>query len=279
VEIVGSIFSEDRKTVKYLQKSGDVVVETVYVNRPEKHIICFSSQVGCSMTCKFCVSGNRKFIRNLSSEELLLQCLNIIASRKIDFSKKILFSCMGEGEPFNNWKNVFPVLEEVTHLGYRVALSTVCNKPELISEFLKLRLPIKLQLSVHAVDQCKRNYMFGQFIPLSNIMYVLSGADPSNVELNFTLMQDVNDQCEDARKIFSTFGSKFYIKLNRYNQFTSSLRPSKEITTFQKILQDFGMAVEYYETDGLDIGAACGQLSSRKINGKLCFNMEETSKL
>ena len=166
MKIVGKVSSRGGTTVKYIQETSDrFLVEATYINRPEKHIVCFSSQVGCAIGCTFCVSGARKegaYQRSLTAVELMQQCQNIVdaelgsVSRKAPVEKPLLFSCMGEGEPFLNFKACVSAFHELGRRSWpvpvvRIAVSTSGIRPDLIRRLgeIVFTLPVKLQISLH----------------------------------------------------------------------------------------------------------------------------------
>jgi len=98
--ITEKLQSNDKMAIKYVQITNDnYLIETTYINHYKKHIICFSSQIGCALGCKICYSGIcSKNYRNLTELEMYEQCINIIEDLNLK-NKPILFSCMGVGEP------------------------------------------------------------------------------------------------------------------------------------------------------------------------------------
>lgn len=95
-------YSTDGITRKYVQRTHDnLKIETTHVNYINKHIICFSTQIGCNLGCKFCYNGiKHNFKRNLTAEEIYTQIENIIKKEKLNGDKPILFSAMGIGDHY-----------------------------------------------------------------------------------------------------------------------------------------------------------------------------------
>lgn len=276
MRIVGRVPSPDGITTKYLQAiSNEITVETTYINRREKHILCFSSQAGCIVGCTFCASGIiNRFKQSLSGDELFSQCLNVVA--EMDFiahPKPLLFSCMGEGEPFLNFDACADVLHRLSHLELpvpiRLAISTSGIKPELIRRLgqMGFKVPLKLQVSLHGPTNEIRHQLVPISQPLSEIIAAVreySETCHRPVDWNYVLCDGINDKPEHAHLLASLLGSGWHVKFNRLNPIAGApIKPAsiEKIKEFQRILEEKGITTEYYETDGADISAACGQLS------------------
>ena len=273
VRIKDVAYSKDNVSRKYVQVTDDNFrIETSYVDYKNKYIICFSTQVGCNLGCKFCYNGIRhNFRRNLTADEICCQIDNVIMKEKPNKDKPILFSAMGIGEPLLNYDNLvksFHILDK-KYPNNKFALATTGVNPENIlklAEDLKDIDKFKLTISLHSADQEKRNFL----MPISNNLTKLvrvvkkykkiSGRE---VEWNYVLFNNINDSTEDAKKVFELLGQDEFIKINKYNDVEiSELLDSKNKDKFISTLENFGMQVEYYETNGADIDGACGQMIS-----------------
>ena len=276
MEIVDRIPSPDGITVKFLQRiSGGVSVETTYIDRAEKHILCFSSQVGCVVQCGFCASGIvNRYKRSLTSGEMFQQCLNVIPEMRIDKNPKpLLFSCMGEGEPFLNFEACVATLHRLARIDLsvpiRLAVSTSGIKPELIRRLgeISFLVPLKLQISLHGPTDEIRQKIVPITSPLDKIVeavraYVKLCNRP--VDWNYVMCQGINDDLSHATLLVNLLGSGWHVKFNRLNPTNESPflpTPKEKVDEFRKVLENSGISTEYYETDGSDIAAACGQLS------------------
>lgn len=273
VRIKDVAYSKDNVSRKYVQITNDNFrIETSYVDYKNKYIICFSTQVGCNLGCKFCYNGIRhNFRRNLTTDEICCQIDNVIMEEKPNKDKPILFSAMGIGDPLLNYDNLvesFHILNK-KYPNNKFALATTGVNPENIlklAEDLKDIDKFKLTISLHSADQGKRNFL----MPISNNLAKLvrvvkkykkiSGRE---VEWNYVLFNNINDSTEDAKKVFELLGQDEFIKINKYNDVEiSELLDSKNKDKFISTLENFGMQVEYYETNGADIDGACGQMIS-----------------
>ena len=260
--------SIDSKTRKYaLPVRGGALVETTYVDYKNKHIICFSSMVGCPIKCTFCASGyGNSTPRPLSIDEMLLQCIHVISQENID-DKPILFSCMGEGEPLLNYTNVVEALKILggRYPNSKLAMSTSGIKPRLIEALGSETFPVpfKLQVSIHSTNDETRKQLIPITQPLTNIekslkMYKHIG---NKVELNYVLIDRLNDSDEDARRLAKIAGD-IPVKLNQLNPISHrDFNFTTRFEEFVKVLDQEGTIWEFYQTDGTDINAACGQLT------------------
>jgi 23S rRNA (adenine2503-C2)-methyltransferase len=278
MHIVERVPSDDGSTVKYLQRLDDgFLVETAYIRARTKHILCVSTQVGCAIGCTFCVSGVRKegrYRRSLTSGELLEQTRNIV--RELDFARypqPLLFSFMGEGEPFLNFDSCITAFHEIGDATWpvttRLAVSTSGIRPDLIRQLgrMEFRRPLKLQVSLHGpTDEVRR-----RLVPVTKPLAEILGAAREYrarckrpVEWNYVLCSGVNDDLEHARLLAKLLGRGWHVKFNRLNPVTHSpLAPSstQRIAAFQQILRSHGITCEYYETNEGKVTSGCGQLS------------------
>ena len=260
--------STDKQTKKFLVDVGDTCVETTYVDYANKHIVCFSSMAGCPVGCQFCVSGQNDTYRSLTTEEMLLQCHEALADVDIT-SKLILFSCMGEGEPFLNYANVIATFKVLANMypNSKLAMSTSGVKPYLLKDLAQEEFPVpfKLQISIHSTYEHIRQKLMPhagraagikQYVPF----YLESGKE---LEYNYVLLDGINDHVTDATRL-ADFANGVTIKLNMLNAVPGSqFKFSTNFDRFCDVLDEKGANYEFYKTNGTDINAACGQLSHK----------------
>lgn len=273
VRICNVLYSKDKVSRKYVQTTEDNLrIETSYVDYKNKYIICFSTQVGCNLGCKFCYNGIRhNFKRNLTCEEICNQIENVINEEKPLNDKPILFSAMGIGEPLLNYDNLVKAFHFLNKKfpDSKFALATtginLSNILNLVDDLKEIN-KFKLTISLHSADQNIRNILMPIASNLNLLVKTvkkykeLSGRE---VEWNYVLFSDVNDSVKDANKLFELLGKDEYIKINKFNKVEiSSLSESKNKDMFVSTLQNLGMQVEYYETNASDIDGACGQMIS-----------------
>lgn len=279
LEIIKELNSKDG-AIKYLQKlENGTAIETAYVDYFNKHIICFSSQIGCAVGCVFCITGlrskNDRYKRSLTAKELIEQCENIVEKRTLRKSEKpILFSCMGEGEPLLNYKNVLAALRALGmhYPNSRLALSTSGIKPHLIKllSHENFPRPFKLQISIHAPNNLLRKTL----VPVSGTTEEIIGAiqyyrkTGKPIDINYILFENLNDTEAHAKELVSLLGPGWHVKFNTFNPVANSaLSPSskEKMWAFRAILETSGMSTEFYKTNGSEIMAACGQLTYQSV--------------
>lgn len=281
MEIVYRVKSHDNMAIKYIQATddNDYNIETTYVDHPNKHIICFSSQIGCCMGCKICYTGlMSQFYRNLSAEELYQQCKNIVDDLGLSTSKKpILFSCMGVGEPLLNHFGVHDAMLELSmcYPGNKFSMATMGINPRLIknrlADVFKDISPFKLMVSLHAPDDKTREKIIPQGGPVFELIEACKRyeeASGQKIEWNYILLKGINDGEKKALALARILGSGEVVKINAYNSVRGDIfKPSAEETRkkFMDILNQNGIITEYYETNGADVFGACGQLVSSKV--------------
>ncbi len=273
MEIIEQVKSADDMAVKYLQKSKDgYLCETVLVDYYNKNIICYSCSLGCPIGCKMCYNGVYKnFIRNLTSAEIVSQIKNCV--KYINPSKQILFSGMGVGEPLLNVENVTEAILKLNNENpnSKFAIATTVpniNNLEMFLEKLKSVEKLKIMISLHASNSVVRN----KIIPLNAEVEELvkncidlSKKYKREFEFNYLLFEGINDDIQNAKELAKLIPNDYVIKINRFNHVEGvAYKPSQNSKQFVDTLKSLGKQVEEYSTNGEDINAACGQLSSNK---------------
>jgi len=263
--------STDNVCRKYVQKTNDNYrIETSYVDYKNKHIICFSTQIGCNLGCKFCYNGiKHNFKRNLTCEEICEQIENVIKEEKPNINKPILFSAMGIGEPLLNYDNLIKAFHYLNNKypESKFALATTgINLDNILklSDDLKHIEKFKLTISLHSADENKRAFLVPVNKNINDLIKTVKtyeNISGKEVEWNYVLFDNVNDSIEDAKQLCTLLGQDQYIKINKFNKVDiSELTESNNIENFMSELKRNNMQVEYYETNGADINGACGQM-------------------
>lgn len=255
--------------VKRLVDISAAKVEVIYFNRPEKQMVCFTTQVSCPVGCKFCASPSSDPALNLLPDEMVQQCLEVLEENYIP-GKVILFSVMGEGEPLLNYTNVVKAMHQLSILypNCRLALSTSGVSPKRIVDLSieEFRVPFKLQVSMHILDAEKRREIMPLVKSPREIVEALeiyrANKPDRPVELNFTLMSGINDTPADIELIKEYIDTSWYIKLGRYNEIPNSpFLGSDRVEWFANELRGNGYTVEIHASDGSKDSSACGQTS------------------
>jgi 23S rRNA (adenine2503-C2)-methyltransferase len=260
----------DDGTVKALFHSGDGrPIEAVLMRyRDGRRSVCVSSQSGCPLTCTFCATGQMKFGRNLSADEILDQALHF---RRLEPIDHVVF--MGMGEPTMNIDAVLAACERLPDLGVthrRTAISTVGWVPG-IDRLAECEMPVSLALSLHAPNDGLRS----QLMPVNDrypLSEVLAACDRyrarrrRTVFVEYVMLDGVNDLPEHARELAELLDPRVYkVNLIPYNPTGAYDGSSPErIERFRAILAELRLTATVRLTRGRDIDAACGQLAATR---------------
>ena len=285
---ISSTHQSQDGTIKWLLKLDDGnEVETVWIPDEERGTLCISSQVGCTLTCKFCHTGTQRLVRNLSSSEIVGQVMLAMDQLK-DWpsasENRLLTSIvlMGMGEPLFNYDNVKKAIEIIMdHSGIslsrrRITLSTSGIVPEI--KKCADDLGVNLAISLHATNDNLRN----ELVPINKkydikqlLDAVRSYARISNarrVTWEYVMLKGVNDTAEDAKNLVKLIkGIPSKINLIPFNEWPCSPYECSEedsINNFAKIIMKAGYASPIRTPRGRDVMAACGQLKSLSIKQK-----------
>ena len=270
-------------TAKWLLKfDDDQEIETVRIPEADRGTLCVSSQVGCTLTCRFCHTGTQRLVRNLSAAEIIGQ---LMLARDAfgewptpdDGSRQITnIVLMGMGEPLYNYDNVAKALriimdpEGLMFSKRRITLSTSGVVPEL--KRCGEELNVNLAISLHAVnDELRSEIMpINNKYPLAELLEACRNypgiSNARRITFEYVMLDGVNDSDQDARalvKLLRPIPSK--VNLIPFNPWQGSpYRCSKplRIAAFQDILANAGLSAPVRTTRGQDIMAACGQLKS-----------------
>ena len=279
-------------TRKWLIKFSDCKeAEMVFIPEEERGTLCISSQIGCTLTCKFCHTGTQLLVRNLSAGEIVSQLMlardllgdwQNLQNRQIT---SIVF--MGMGEPLFNYDNIkkaVEILNDNNGINFskrKITISTSGVVPEIIrfSDEIKTVLAI----SLHAADDDTRSKIMplNKKYPLEELMrackYYLKANKSGRITFEYVMLAGLNDSDENARnlvKLLKTHQLPALINLIPFNpwqgsEFVCSSR--NRIMAFGRIIKDAGYTVTIRKTRGQDVMAACGQLKSdserkKKIN-------------
>jgi len=265
--------SEDG-TRKFLLKLPDgETIESVLIPNDDRQTLCISSQVGCAMACRYCLTGLVGLKRHLSQFEILEQVMAVKRAAPETKISNIVF--MGMGEPLHNLKNVLPSVEILVDprcLNFskrKVTVSTSGLVPEML-EFGQ-RSDVKLAISLCATTNELRDVIvpINRKYPLEVLLdacrkYPLKPRD--RITMEYVMLAGVNDGIEDAKRLLKILeGVPCKVNLIPFNEFPGSefKRPSDEsVRGFQKYLLDRHLQTNIRTSRGRDILGACGQLKA-----------------
>ena len=258
------------------------IVEGVLIPANDRMTACISSQVGCSLTCKFCATGYMDRKRNLEASEIFDQAKAIDLIAKSEYELPLTnIVMMGMGEPLLNYANVLEGINKIISpqgMGWspkRITLSTA-GIAKMIKKLADDDVKFNLALSLHAANDEKRN----QIMPIneSNTLAVLKESlryfyqkTKNQITFEYIAFQGFNDGKSDALELANftkSIGAPIKINIIEYNsigdsRFTKATEAQTE--AFREFLERRNLIVNVRRSRGKDIDAACGQLAN-KIN-------------
>jgi 23S rRNA (adenine2503-C2)-methyltransferase len=271
--------SEDGTLKTRFRTFDDHMIEGVLIPTTERKTACVSSQIGCSLSCKFCATGYMERKRNLSFDEIYDQVAMIKQQTEKTYDanlSNIVF--MGMGEPLLNYKNVLAAIERITSpegLGMsprRITVSTA-GVAKGIKQLGDDQVKFKLALSLHAANDKKRNEIMPinesnniqALVEALNYFYKKTG---NEITFEYILFKDFNDSEKDAMEL-----TKLYrqvpadlinvIEYNSIDQFPFDKPDEDGFERFVDMLQKNRVNVRVRRSRGKDIDAACGQLANK----------------
>ncbi len=272
------ILKSNDGTIKFAVKLKDNnIVESVLIPDDDRLTLCVSTQVGCRMGCKFCLTGKQKFIRNLEPHEIIDQ---VLVAKFLLLKKKIKITnivYMGMGEPLDNIENTITSLKILNddngfNFSNRKITISTCG---IYDKFKKLsdNFDGNLAISLHSADNEKRTFLMpvNKKYPLEKLIehckkYPLKNRQ--RITFEYILIKDVNDSINDAEKLYKILkGIKAKINLIKFNEYPGSefkAPDDKKVEEFQRYLFNKGLTALLRKSKGKDILAACGQLYSRR---------------
>ena len=276
--------------VDSMQKSADgtikngiklhdgLVVESVLIPTSTRTTACVSSQVGCSLDCKFCATARLKRMRNLNPDEIYDQVVVIDKQSRLYHNHpltNIVF--MGMGEPLMNYKNVMKSIEMITSpegLGMsskRITVST-SGVPKMIKKMADEEVKFNLAVSLHsAIDEVRTSIMpFNTTFPLKDLREALEywySKTKRAITYEYVVWEGINDRKEDIKALVD-FCKYVPCKVNliEYNpidvgQFQQASNAA--INNYISNLEMNDITINVRRSRGKDIDAACGQLANK----------------
>lgn len=255
-----------------------LIVESVLIPTEKRTTACVSSQVGCSLDCKFCATARLKRMRNLNPDEIYDQVVAIDKQSQLYHNHKLTnIVFMGMGEPLMNYKNVLKSIEMITSpegLGMsskRITVST-SGVPKMIKKMADEEVKFNLAVSLHsAIDEVRTKIMpFNETFPLKDLRESLEywyAKTKRKITYEYVVWQGINDRKEDIKALVD-FCKYVPCKVNliEYNPIDDGQFQQADDRVLNDYISNLEMndiTVNVRRSRGKDIDAACGQLANK----------------
>jgi 23S rRNA (adenine2503-C2)-methyltransferase len=267
-------------TVKFRFRTHDGhLCEGVLIPTDKRLTACVSSQIGCSLSCRFCATGYIDRKRNLDFDEIYDEVVLINQESEKIYGKKLTnIVFMGMGEPLLNYKNVLNSIERITAEDglamspRRITVSTA-GVAKMIKQLGDDKVRFKLALSLHAANDAKRN----QIMPINETNNLQALVDALNyfhrqtkneITLEYILFNNLNDGPKDADELIKIYRQvpADLVNIIEYNpiDFAKFEKPTEErMDEFMAYLEKHKVNARLRKSRGKDIDAACGQLANK----------------
>lgn len=278
-KINNSQFSAD-KTIKNSFILHDThLIEGVLIPTPDRMTACVSSQVGCSLTCKFCATGYMERKRNLNPDEIYDQVVLIDKQARENYDQPLTnIVYMGMGEPLLNYSNVLKSIEKITsEEGLNMAAKRITVSTAGIAKMIRKlgddQVKFNLALSLHAANDQKRNTIMpineqNSLVALAEALKYYFAKTKNPVTYEYIVFNDFNDNIQDAMEL-TKFCKHVPCKVNiiEYNPISFASYQNAgvdKIEAFAEYLRSHGVITNIRRSRGKDIDAACGQLAIKE---------------
>ena len=274
-------YSADGTVKSRFRTADNHLVEGVLIPTDDRKTACVSSQIGCSLSCKFCATGYMERKRNLDYDEIYDEVVLINQQSERVYEKKlsnIVF--MGMGEPLLNYKNVLKAIEKITNpidgLGMsprRITVSTA-GVAKMIRQLGDDKVKFKLAVSLHAANDTKRNEIMPinesnnikALIEALNYFYQQTG---NEITFEYILFKNFNDSRQDADELVRIYRQvpADLVNIIEYNPIDQAgfAKPEENaIAAFMTHLEKNKVNARLRRSRGKDIDAACGQLANKE---------------
>lgn len=256
------------------------LMEGVLIPTEKRNTACVSSQIGCSLTCKFCATGRMERKRNLGFDEIYDQVALLNEQSNLVYGKNLSnIVYMGMGEPLLNYKNVLKSIDKITASDSmamspkRITVSTA-GVAKMIKQLGDDKVRFNLALSLHAGTDKKRN----EIMPINetnSIEFLVEALNyfyqqtKNDITLEYVLLQGQNDSLQDAQELITVYRQipTHLVNVIEYNPVAGiPFVKSGEDTTqaFTDLLVKNNVNVRVRRSRGKDIDAACGQLANKE---------------
>ncbi len=280
-QIAENLLSQDKSRKWLLRLDDGNEVEMVFIPEDDRGAVCVSSQVGCTLNCKFCNTGTQRLVRNLTSQEIVSQFMiarDTYGEWPSPVGERLLSNIvlMGMGEPLYNFDEVAKALkiimdgEGIALSKRRITLSTAGVVPEI--KRCGEELGVNLAVSLHAATDELRNEIMpiNKKYPLEQLMDACrnypGASNARRITFEYAMLKGINDSLDDAKalvKLVEGLPCKFnLIPFNSWPGVAYECASGNAMHRFSNYLNDAGYSAPIRVSRGRDIMAACGQLKS-----------------
>lgn len=259
----------------------DYTVESVLIPTDDRTTACVSSQVGCSLDCKFCATSKLKRMRNLNPDEIYDQVVTI-NNQSLKYFKRPLSNIvfMGMGEPLMNYNNLIESIKKISsdkglNMSQKRIVVSTSGIPKMIKKLADENLKVNLALSLHSAIEDTRNRImpFSTKFSLEDIKESLLywySKTKRRITFEYIVWKGINDSVDDINALVNyckSIPSK--VNLIEYNSigdenFTSASQSM--IDLYKDLLEKNKITVTVRRSRGKDIDAACGQLANKEVS-------------
>jgi len=251
-------------------------IESVLIPNKSRLTLCLSTQAGCTLGCRFCLTGKNGWKGNLTTSEILNQVLSVKRTL-VDEASITNIVLMGMGEPLANYENTLKAIQLMRcpdafkFSSRKITLSTAGLLPEL-EQLAKEKTGFRLALSLNASDEETRSRLMpvNRRYPLRKVLEACRRfplPPRARITFEYVLLDGVNDSLQDARRLHRLLrGIPSKVNLIPLNEDPRIpfKRPSEEkVKRFQAILMEAGLTAIVRASKGTEISAACGQLEAK----------------
>tara|TARA_E500000331_G_scaffold217111_1_gene208110 strand:+ start:785 stop:1828 length:1044 start_codon:yes stop_codon:yes gene_type:complete len=258
----------------------DYTVESVLIPTDDRTTACVSSQVGCSLDCKFCATSKLKRMRNLNPDEIYDQVVTI-NNQSLKYFKRPLSNIvfMGMGEPLMNYNNLIESIEKISsdkglNISQKRIVVSTSGIPKMIKKLADENLKVNLALSLHSAKEVTRNKImpFSKKFSLLDIKESLLywySKTKRRITFEYIVWKDINDSIDEINALVNYCKSvPSKVNLIEYNSIgDESFKSASQsmINLYKDLLEKNKITVTIRRSRGKDIDAACGQLANKEV--------------
>jgi len=259
----------------------DYTVESVLIPTDDRTTACVSSQVGCSLDCKFCATSKLKRMRNLNPDEIYDQVVTI-NNQSLKYFKRPLSNIvfMGMGEPLMNYNNLIESIEKISsdkglNISQKRIVVSTSGIPKMIKKLADENLKVNLALSLHsAIEETRNSIMpFSAKFSLEDIKESLLywySKTKRRITFEYIVWKGINDSVDDINALVNYckyIPSKVnLIEYNSIGDETFKSASQSMINLYKDLLEKNKITVTVRRSRGKDIDAACGQLANKEVS-------------